>query len=227
MGLLCYREYSGLVEGHGIARPGWFGILAGLSTLLRADETVVSLTLLTALSLTIALRNADLRGVLPQVAAALLGAIYAFAPWRFSVLLRKESVHWLFFALALNWAGDTLAYYVGRRFGKRPLASLVSPRKSWEGAGASVVGSVIFGVLYMGYFMRTLPWWHVAAIAIAGNIAGQCGDLAESAMKRGADVKDSGSMLPGHGGILDRVDSSLFALPVVYVLSVANWFGPR
>ena len=71
----------------------------------------------------------------------------------------------------------------------------------------------------MGRFEPQVPLWHIAVIAIAGNIAGQFGDLAESAMKRGAGVKDSGHMLPGHGGILDRVDSSLFALPVIYVLS--------
>jgi phosphatidate cytidylyltransferase len=222
MGLLCYSEYAGLVAAHGILRPRIFGILGGLLLLLWPEEAVTSLTLLAALGLATALGRSDLRSVLPQVSAAFFGILYTFAPWRFATLLRSESKHWLFFGLALNWAGDTVAYYVGRGFGKHQLAPVVSPKKSWEGAAGSVLGSVVFGILYMGYFEPQVPLWHIAAIAIAGNIAGQLGDLAESAMKRGAGVKDSGHMLPGHGGMLDRVDSSLFALPVIYVLSVLS-----
>jgi phosphatidate cytidylyltransferase len=94
----------------------------------------------------------------------------------------------------------------------------VSPKKSWEGAAGSVAGSIVFGVIYLGYFQPQVALWKIALIAAAANMAGQLGDLAESAMKRGAGVKDSGHILPGHGGLLDRVDSSLFALPVVYAL---------
>jgi phosphatidate cytidylyltransferase len=165
-----------------------------------------------------ALRQDNLRDVLPQVASAFMGAFYAFAPWRFAIDLRAVSVHLLFFALALNWVGDSAAYYVGRRFGKHKLAPVVSPGKSWEGAGASVIGAILFGVIYLGHFVRQIPWWQVILIAAIASVAGQLGDLAESALKRGAGVKDSGNLLPGHGGMLDRVDSSLFALPVVYVL---------
>ncbi len=82
------------------------------------------------------------------MASAFLGAFYTFAPWRFAIDLRSISVHLLFFALALNWVGDSAAYYVGRRFGKHKLAPVVSPGKSWEGAIASVVGAVLFGVFY-------------------------------------------------------------------------------
>ncbi|MBV9613133.1 MAG: phosphatidate cytidylyltransferase, partial [Acidobacteriaceae bacterium] len=84
-----------------------------------------------------------------------------------------------------------------------------------------------FGVLYLGHFMPHLPTWEVVIMAALGNIAGQFGDLAESAIKRGVDVKDSGGMLPGHGGMLDRVDSSLFALPVVYAILLAISFLMR
>lgn len=222
MGLLCYWEYSGLVSAHGIPRSRILGISAGVLILLWPEEALTALTLLAALALTIALRHADLRCVLPQVSTAFFGVLYTFAPWRYATLLRSESTHWLFFGLALNWAGDTAAYYVGRVFGKHPLAPVVSPKKSWEGAAGSVLGSIIFGTLYMGYFEPHVPLWHIAAIAVAGNIAGQFGDLAESGIKRGAGVKDSGNILPGHGGMLDRVDSSLFALPVVYALSVLS-----
>lgn len=218
MGLGCYWEYSGLVAGHRIQRPGIYGILAGLLLLFDSAYAVPGLSLLVIIALATALRYTDLRDVLPQVACAFLGALYTFTPWHFATVLRSVSVHWLLFALALNWAGDSVAFYVGRSFGKHRLAPVVSPKKSWEGAIGSVVGSVVFGCLYMGHFMPSAALWKVSVIAIAANIAGQFGDLAESAMKRGAGVKDSGNILPGHGGLLDRVDSSLFALPVVYIL---------
>jgi phosphatidate cytidylyltransferase len=219
MGLLCYREYSGLVAGHGIQRPGVYGVLAGALLLFCPPQYVVlGVTLLVMIAFVTALRAAEMRDVLPQVACAFLGAFYTFAPWRFSIDLRALSVHLLFFALALNWAGDSIAYYVGRRFGKHRLAPLVSPKKSWEGAIASVAGSVVFGLLYLGNVLSGVALWKVALIAVVANVAGQFGDLAESAVKRGAGVKDSGTLLPGHGGMLDRVDSSLFALPMVYGL---------
>jgi len=220
IGVIGYREYSGLVQGHGIPRPGVFGLLAGLVVLLVPPQhhlPLLGLSLLTVLALATALRYDNLRDVLPQVAAAFLGGLYTFAPWRFAGLLRNESHHWLFFALSICWVGDTAAFYVGRSFGKHPMAPLVSPKKSWEGAIGSVIGSVIYGVAFMRYFVPDVPSWQIALIAVAGNIAGQFGDLAESAMKRGAGVKDSGTILPGHGGLLDRIDAGLFSLPVVYL----------
>jgi phosphatidate cytidylyltransferase len=222
MGLGCYWEYSGLVAGHRIQRPGVFGILAGLLLLFDSAYALPGLSLLVVIALAAALRYTDLRDVLPQVACSFLGALYAFTPWHFATVLRAISVHWLLFALALNWAGDSVAYYVGKSFGKHRLAPIVSPKKSWEGAIGSVLGSVVFGCLYMGHFMPSVALWKVAVIATAANIAGQLGDLAESAMKRGAGVKDSGNVLPGHGGLLDRVDSSLFALPVVYIFVILS-----
>ncbi len=227
MSLLGYREYAELVKRHSIPKPGIFGFLAGVVILFWPADAVRGISLLSAISiLTVAafvtsLRYLNLRDVLPQVACAFLGAFYTFAPWRMATDLRRQSVHLLFFALALNWAGDSTAYYVGRKFGKHKLAPIVSPKKSWEGAIASVAGSAIFGLLYLGHFMPQMEWWNVLLISVVANIAGQFGDLAESAMKRGADVKDSGNLLPGHGGVLDRTDSSLFALPVVYVLYAA------
>ena len=223
MSLLCYREYSGLVVAHRIPKPGFLGILGGCLIVLWPQipqfgaDPLPGLTLLTVVVFIAALRSSNLSEILPHVACAILGALYTFAPWRFAIDLRRQSIHLLFFALALNWAGDSAAYYVGRAFGKHRLAPFVSPNKSWEGAAASVAGSVVFGMLYLGHFLPRLSWWQVACMAVAGNLAGQFGDLAESAMKRGAGVKDSGNLLPGHGGVLDRVDSSLFALPVVFV----------
>jgi phosphatidate cytidylyltransferase len=120
------------------------------------------------------------------------------------------------YGLLLNWVGDIGAYYIGRPFGKHKLAPRVSPKKSWEGSIASVFTSAVVGTFYLQRFLPIVPLWQAAALSVAANIAGQLGDLAESAMKRGAHVKDSGVILPGHGGLLDRVDSTLFALPVIY-----------
>jgi phosphatidate cytidylyltransferase len=121
------------------------------------------------------------------------------------------------YALLISWTGDGGAYYVGRAFGRHKLAPRVSPNKSWEGSAASVVASVLIAGAYMLRFIPEVGAVQAIVITIVANAAGQLGDLAESAMKRGAGVKDSGAILPGHGGFLDRVDSTLFTLPAIYV----------
>lgn len=218
MGFLCYREFASLATAYGIEKPGVFGVLAGALIILYPEITLPGVVLLLLIAFAVSLRRERLREILPQIACTFLGVFYAFAPWRFAVDLRREGVHLLFVALALNWIGDSAAYYVGRRFGAHRLAPVVSPKKSWEGAAASLAASVIFGVLYLMKLMPRIPVWEAALLSACGNVAGQLGDLAESAIKRGAGVKDSGHILPGHGGMLDRVDSSLFALPVVYAI---------
>ncbi len=227
MSLLCYREYSTLVVAHRIPNPGWVGIAGGLLILFLPQSPggitnlLSGFALLAIVASLAALRFSDLSAILPYVSCVVLGALYTFAPWRFAIDLRAESIHLLFFALALNWIGDSAAYYVGRTFGKHSLAPVISPKKSWEGAAASVAGSVIFGLLYLGHFLPRFQWWQVIVMAIAGNVMGQFGDLVESAIKRGAGVKDSGTLLPGHGGMLDRVDSNLFTLPIVFAIEHA------
>ena len=216
MSYLCYYEYAGLVAAYGIRRPGLLGIFSGVVILFRPQYTLIAIALLVALALILSLKSVDVKDILPQAACAVFGAFYTFAPWRFAIDLRQISIHLLFFVLALNWIGDTAAYYAGRAFGRHHLAPVISPKKTWEGASASVLSSVILGIFYLGYFARDIPLWEVILIAVVGNMAGQFGDLVESAIKRGARVKDSGTLLPGHGGMLDRVDSSLFALPFVY-----------
>ncbi len=133
----------------------------------------------------------------------------------------------LLFLLVCVWAGDIAAFYVGRRYGKHKLSRL-SPNKTWEGTLASVGGSVLAGlaVVFTGellstYFGNTVlhilePVWQSAVLAVIINVAAQLGDLLESAIKRGAGVKDSGTILPGHGGVLDRIDALLLAAPVLW-----------
>jgi len=108
--------------------------------------------------------------------------------------------------------------YAGKTWGRHKLAPVVSPNKTWEGAIASMLASTIGGALYAHYLLPMTALLIALAIAASGNLAGQFGDLAESALKRRAGVKDSGSSLPGHGGWLDRIDAALFAVPMVYLL---------
>jgi phosphatidate cytidylyltransferase len=216
--LLCFHEYSGLVAGYGIPRPGPVGYAAGLILLFAQGETELYIVMLAMLLMAAGIASADLKTSLPGAAATLLGVLYVFGAWRLAGLLRLQNPHWLMFALAVSWVGDIAAYYVGKNFGKHRMAPAVSPKKSWEGGIASVAGSVVFAVLYLVNFVPGVTPLQAAIFAMAANVAGQAGDLAESAIKRGAGVKDSGAMLPGHGGWLDRVDSSLFAIPMVYFL---------
>lgn len=216
--VLCYYEYSGIVSAYGIEHPGPVGYGAGLLMLVTPQADVTLITLLAMLAMALTLRLDDLARSLPQAAALVFGLAYVFGSWRTAAGLRAVSSYWLFFALTINWVGDTAAYYVGRAIGRHKLARRISPGKSWEGAAASVAGTMLYAYFYLTRLLPEFPLPQGLAIAAAGNIAGQIGDLAESALKRGAGLKDSGSMLPGHGGWLDRVDSSLFAIPVIYFL---------
>jgi phosphatidate cytidylyltransferase len=215
--LICFSEYSGLAAGYGVTKPGPVGYAAGLLVLaMKPEDGYLILTLVAIIALSLVLRLEDLRQALPHAAFLLFGIVYIFGAWKFAILLRAASPHWLAFALILNWVGDGFAYYIGKSFGRHRLATKISPNKTWEGSLASLAGSMLFGVFYLN---RTLsvPIFEGALLTAAANIAGQAGDLAESALKRGAGVKDSSTLLPGHGGLLDRVDSTLFALPVVYL----------
>jgi phosphatidate cytidylyltransferase len=120
----------------------------------------------------------------------------------------------LLFTLVLVWVGDTTAYFVGRSFGRVPLAAQLSPKKTWEGAAANLLGSVIVAVVMFRWL--DIDAFQAVFMAFLANIAGQAGDLLKSAYKRGAGVKDSGHLLPGHGGVLDRIDALILAAPVVW-----------
>lgn len=223
-GVLCFREYARITEAY--AMPGY---VAGLLILLAPLNQAALILFLTALAaLCLSLSADDFGKGVARASALALGVAYIFGAWKTAILLHEidspvlkhlsAGSHWLMFALIVNWIGDTGAFYVGRKFGKHKLAPRVSPGKSWEGAVASAVTAVVFGLIYLPLAIDGTSLWIAAAVSLAANAAGQIGDLAESALKRSAGVKDSGTMLPGHGGMLDRLDSSLFAMPVVYTL---------
>jgi phosphatidate cytidylyltransferase len=130
----------------------------------------------------------------------------------------------LLFAMVIIWVGDTAAYFIGRSFGKYKLAPHLSPNKTWEGTVASFLGSLIVALVFVRFM--TVPPLHLLGMAAVGNVAGQVGDLLESAYKRSAGIKDSGSLLPGHGGVLDRIDALILAIPVVWYYWVLV-YAPR
>ncbi len=218
VGILCFREFAELAYLHQIPKTGVFGYAAGVLVLLLPGNDASFLVLIAVLAMALALRSQDLTEMLPAAAALLLGVVYIFGSLRCGIELRSMDHYWLFFALSLNWAGDIAALYVGKLIGRHKLAPRISPAKSWEGSIASVAASVIYGAIYLPRLLPSVPIAEGLGLTALANIAGQFGDLCESAMKRGAGVKDSGNLLPGHGGWLDRLDSSLFALPVVYWL---------
>ena len=131
----------------------------------------------------------------------------------------------LLFACGITWAADSVAYFVGRAFGKHLLAPHLSPKKTWEGSAGGMAGSLVVAWAF-SYWIK-IPFGHLLAMAAIGNVAGQMGDLLESAYKRSAGVKDSGEILPGHGGILDRIDALILCIPVVwyYLVLVNPWVG--
>jgi phosphatidate cytidylyltransferase len=214
MAFLCYDEYSNLVRAHGVDEPGVIGALAGF--LLFFDISLIRITGLIALLSTF--RVPDLSRALAHAASMVLGAVYIFGAWRCAIDLRSISEWWLFYALAINWVGDIAALGVGKAIGRHKLAPRISPGKTIEGSLGAMALAVIFGLILRQIVLPEFPVPHMIVLSIISNIAGQLGDLVESALKRGAGVKDSGTMLPGHGGWLDRLDSSLFTLPTVFLI---------
>ncbi|MBU0985366.1 MAG: phosphatidate cytidylyltransferase [candidate division Zixibacteria bacterium] len=122
----------------------------------------------------------------------------------------------LLFLFGVLWTGDTAAMFVGRWLGKHKLAPTVSPNKTVEGFVGGLVGALAIGVLMVFWKFSAVPWYHVLTLAIGCSVFGQLGDLVESMWKRSLGIKDSSAIIPGHGGILDRFDSLLFAVPFMY-----------
>jgi phosphatidate cytidylyltransferase len=223
--------------------PGWW---MAVSTALLFYVTYyrpveAQLPVLSALALVL-LAWTGFRGtlerVLPDAALGLFGLVYIAYPLTLIPLIwnRDDGKALLLFLMVCVWAGDSAALYIGRAFGRHKLSRL-SPNKTWEGSIASVAGSVIAGlaVVFAGQALSARgntvlhilqPVWESILLAILINIAAQLGDLLESAIKRGVGVKDSGTMLPGHGGILDRIDALLLAAPALWVvLLLKDAFG--
>jgi len=254
--LLTIHEFLRLTEAYGVEPIGWptylftslFFVLLALSgegetALLSTGRFLVVLAFAAAIVpfvfLTRAMYREDLRGGYPAAAASVFAFTYIALPMGMLVQLRQQwaGAFYLLYLLLVVWAGDIFAYFVGKSIGRHLMSPRISPKKTWEGAVASVVASVAVGwtlfhyalplseaLLRVGLIQRRDGMFGleqpamgpVIVLTIVLNIAAQLGDLAESLIKRGAGVKDSGALLPGHGGMLDRIDAMLFAAPVLW-----------
>jgi len=230
-----------------------YALLPGLGA---ATIPVLVMPAIAIALLTTAMSRPDMRETLTAVSASLLAFPYiAFGLFCavFPVYwLQPHGRLLVVFLFLVVWSGDIFAYYVGKNLGRRKMSPNISPNKTWEGAIASVVGSTALGVLFLTHlrpvndfferihFLKSasflgLSWhpvfqptpiWKIVIASVVINIAAQLGDLAESMLKRGAGVKDSGSLLPGHGGMLDRVDALLFAAPVAVLIFTISRINP-
>jgi phosphatidate cytidylyltransferase len=200
---------------------------------------VVAAALASFLFMTEAMRRTNLKTAYPAAAASTFAFGYIAIPMALLIALRRQPAGaiWTIFTLLAVWSGDIFAYFVGKAIGRHHMSSEISPKKTWEGAIASIVASIIIGTLWIhsapgisssllriglidrrdGMFGLEQPQlWPIILLSAVVNVAAQLGDLVESLIKRGAGVKDSGAILPGHGGMLDRIDAMLFAVPVVW-----------
>ncbi|MBZ5615460.1 MAG: phosphatidate cytidylyltransferase [Acidobacteriia bacterium] len=254
--VLAIAEFLKLVTHYGVQPLGtatytfvalFFVFVIVASThrtpLVETTAVLYGLALATALApfvfLTIAMRHADLASGYPAAAASTFAFVYIAVPMALLVAIREfaSGAIWTIFTLLAVWAGDIFAYFVGKSLGRHRMSPEISPKKTWEGAVASILASVIVGTLWMQHApgisavllraglieRRDGMWgleqphlWPIILLSAVVNLAAQLGDLVESLIKRGAGVKDSGTILPGHGGMLDRIDAMLFAVPVVW-----------
>ena len=254
--LLAVAEFLKLVTNYGvqplsqltyafIALFFVFVIVASTNStpLMEATAVLYGIALTAALApfvfLTAAMRRTDLTTGYSAAAASVFAFAYIALPMALLAEIRRQPAGaiWVIYLLLAVWAGDIFAYFVGRSLGRHRMSPRISPKKTWEGAIASILASVIIGTLWFqnapqisgallraslidrrsGMFGLEQPHlWPIVLLSAVVNIAAQLGDLVESLIKRGAGVKDSGSILPGHGGMLDRIDAMLFAVPVVW-----------
>ena len=253
--LLAIQEFLKLTESYGVEPmplptylfTALFFLGLGLSgsetPLLSTGKFLVILGFAAAAApfifLTRAMRGDDLRGGYPAAAASVFAFTYIGLPLGILVQLRQlwAGAFYLLFLLLVVWAGDIFAYFVGKSIGRHLMSRRISPKKTWEGAIASLIASMGVGWLLFHYALPVssalLRWGliqrrdglfgleqpalgPVVFLTIVINVAAQLGDLVESLIKRGAGAKDSGALLPGHGGMLDRIDALLFAAPVLW-----------
>ncbi|MGH9498246.1 MAG: phosphatidate cytidylyltransferase [Terriglobales bacterium] len=254
--LLAVQEFLKLAEAYGIRPLRWptylfvgvfFLFLAvapgGDKPLLTTAVFVYTMGFAAAIApfafLTVGMRQINLSAALPAAMVSVFAFCYVALPLGLLVQLREQwsGAFLLLYLLLLVWAGDIFAYFVGRSLGRHLMSPRISPRKTWEGALASLLASLVVGMLLYkyaspistallnahlierrdGFFaLQKPPLLPALVLSAAINIAAQLGDLVESLIKRGAGVKDSGTILPGHGGMLDRIDALLFAVPVLW-----------
>lgn len=231
-GVSLYEFYR-MTEAKGLAVPKLWGILSGLFLCLALsgrlhpwlafpERWLGTSAVCLILGLLLLLGQGKFSAFLTSVCALLAGAVYVALPLGCFLLLREmgeevwKSKSYALLPYALTWLCDTFAYGVGRTLGRHKLVSTISPNKTVEGAIGGVLGAVAAGFLSKLSFASYLGWVDAIALGVLVGIFGQFGDLIESAMKRDAGIKDTSRIIPGHGGVLDRFDSFLFTVPLIY-----------
>jgi phosphatidate cytidylyltransferase len=224
IGFISLLEFNALTRGE--SRSGLIDsltVLAGLALpaiyFLTGQMPFMELLLLTMLFLFLAgmLTGIPTEELFRLTAMRTFGVIYIGLPITFLIAIRVIGTSSLIlFMLVIIWVNDSAAYFVGRAIGKRKLCPSLSPGKTIEGAIGGIAGGIIAGFIYVHYSSIQLGFGQLLLLCLLIGVAGIIGDLAESAIKRSAGAKDSGSIIPGHGGLLDRIDSMLFVLPVLY-----------
>lgn len=225
-----YRVHAGL----GIALATALAATPLLNRLVAFDLTLPVISLTIMVSLVGTLPYHARKGALAEWALTLSGAIYVavlgchlillrfietpLSPTPFVSLGMSSGAAWLYLVCLVTWLQDGFAYLVGRSMGRTPMTPHLSPKKTWEGAAGGMAGAIAAGALSVVLFGLPIPIWLGMVLGIVGGIVGPLGDLAESLIKRQVGLKDTGQLIPGHGGILDRVDSLLFTAPVLYYL---------
>jgi len=227
LGTACLYEYYRLLRSMSIRVQPLFGYVAFWVLLVAFRQGRFPAPVVLALVTLAGFLSAMWRSRLPvrerawALMSELLGIFYLALFLYPAIPLRydfgsKIGMRWTLVLLFVIWAGDTVALAVGKTFGRSPFAPVLSPKKTYEGAMAGLLGGIAVGAALQHFLFPDLPLRHVLIGSVLLGIFGQLGDLAESMLKRAAEVKDSSQLIPGHGGVLDRMDSLLFAFPVLY-----------
>lgn len=233
---LSLLEFSHFFSAE-IRRDAWFrwlfvllGVLVYLASYLSPEDTLAgfwgaSAALLIYLLLKIK-TDGDREIVFRAQGLSVLGLFYCAlcSSLTVQVLTLPSGAEWFLTLLAVVFFGDSFAFFAGSAFGKHKLAPSVSPKKTWEGAAGGIAGSILFGWLFSVWFLEGVTFFEIAGIAVVTGILGQFGDLFESLTKRVAGVKDSGKIMPGHGGVLDRIDGVLIGGPAFYFIVKTVYF---
>ena len=219
---IAFHEYERIVDRIGAKVPYWTALVSTLLACAMVPFQWVDIESVLAASLLLVALNvlASSRAgapLLTDTAAAILAPVYIGLPLGSLVgvhaIAGREAVLLLIATVAVS---DTAQYYTGRTLGQTPLAPARSPKKTREGAIGGFVVAPIFLAAAGSYWLPIYPWWWYASVGLGIVVAGIAGDLFESMLKRAAEMKDSGTLIPGHGGVLDRIDALLFAAPVFY-----------
>jgi len=231
--LLCFVALTGLSEFYGITVPRlprtvrWCNYLLSLILFLVIFKgeaylvpAVIVLWALISMTFFMLTHRASDHQETTDIAKSVFGPVYVCLPLAMLLIIDRypNGNLWIFFLLSVICAGDTGAFYIGRRFGKHKLYEAISPQKTWEGAIGGLLSSLVAAII----FLHLVPAVHrldlnILILVVTLSVTAQIGDLAESMLKRNHGKKDSGRILPGHGGILDRIDGLIFSIPILYM----------